>query len=196
MSHAPYGVGDASYQAAGGIDGLRRLVDDFYQQMDSLPEAAALRRLHPEDLAPSRDKLACFLSGWLGGPRLFSEKYGAIAIPAFHAGPSTRHSARRGCCAWSGRSPGRATRRISPSTCWCSCGCRPSGWCRPPGRGTACRAEAQRRRRRSSRKLQAWSMSSPQASSHGCSPHHCMKRSSSPSCCASSAPRRVRVSSR
>ncbi|MFE1814372.1 group II truncated hemoglobin [Metapseudomonas otitidis] len=85
MSHAPYGVGDASYQAAGGIDGLRRLVDDFYQQMDSLPEAAALRRLHPEDLAPSRDKLACFLSGWLGGPRLFSEKYGSIAIPAFHA---------------------------------------------------------------------------------------------------------------
>lgn len=33
----------------------------------------------------ARDKLACFLSGWLGGPRLFSERYGPIAIPAFHA---------------------------------------------------------------------------------------------------------------
>lgn len=85
MNNPPFGVGDASYQAAGGIDGLRRLVDDFYRLMDQLPEAAALRRMHPQSLDVSRDKLACFLSGWLGGPRLFSEKYGAISIPAFHA---------------------------------------------------------------------------------------------------------------
>ncbi|MEX6502500.1 group II truncated hemoglobin [Pseudomonas zhanjiangensis] len=86
MSHRPsYGVGDASYQAAGGIDGLRRLVGDFYQLMDQLPEAAELRRLHPADLDLSKDKLACFLSGWLGGPKLFGERYGAISIPAFHA---------------------------------------------------------------------------------------------------------------
>ncbi|WP_342246531.1 group II truncated hemoglobin [Pseudomonas sp. OTU5201] len=81
----PFGTGDASYQAAGGIDGLRRLVDDFYRLMDELPEAADLRRLHPESLELSRDKLACFLSGWLGGPKLFSEKYGSISIPSFHA---------------------------------------------------------------------------------------------------------------
>lgn len=85
MNNPPFGVGDASYQAAGGIDGLRRLVDDFYRLMDQLPEAAALRRMHPPSLDVSRDKLACFLSGWLGGPRLFGEKYGAISIPAFHA---------------------------------------------------------------------------------------------------------------
>lgn len=84
-SNPPYGVGDASYQAAGGIDGLRRLVDDFYRLMDELPEAAALRGMHPQSLEQSRDKLACFLSGWLGGPKLFSEKYGSIAIPSFHA---------------------------------------------------------------------------------------------------------------
>ena len=53
--------------------------------MDERPEAAALRALHPTDLSASRDKLACFLSGWLGGPRLFAEKYGSISIPAFHA---------------------------------------------------------------------------------------------------------------
>ena len=86
MTNTPtYGVGDASYQAAGGIDGLRRLVDDFYDLMEQRPEAAAIRAMHPQDLAASRDKLACFLSGWLGGPRLFSERYGPIAIPAFHA---------------------------------------------------------------------------------------------------------------
>lgn len=81
----PYGTGDASYRAAGGITGLRQLVDDFYRLMDERPEAAALRALHPADLSSSRDKLACFLSGWLGGPRLFAERYGSISIPAFHA---------------------------------------------------------------------------------------------------------------
>jgi len=86
MSSTPtYGVGDASYQAAGGIEGLRRLVDDFYRIMDESPAAADLRRMHPESLEASRDKLACFLSGWLGGPKLFAEKYGPIVIPAFHA---------------------------------------------------------------------------------------------------------------
>jgi hemoglobin len=84
-STEPFGVGDASYQAAGGIDGLRCLVDDFYRIMDESDAAADIRRMHPESLDMARDKLACFLSGWLGGPRLFSEKYGSISIPAFHA---------------------------------------------------------------------------------------------------------------
>ncbi|MCL5041968.1 MAG: group II truncated hemoglobin [Gammaproteobacteria bacterium] len=80
-----YGEADASYQAAGGIEGIRQLVDDFYAVMDSWPGAARIRRMHPTDLGPARDKLSCFLSGWLGGPRLFQEKYGSISIPAFHA---------------------------------------------------------------------------------------------------------------
>ena len=46
MNNPPFGVGDASYQAAGGIDGLRRLVDDFYRLMDQLPEAARIRHIH------------------------------------------------------------------------------------------------------------------------------------------------------
>lgn len=81
----PYGSGDSSYLAAGGIAGLRHLVDDFYRLMDERPKAAALRALHPASLSAARDKLACFLSGWLGGPRLFAEQYGSISIPAFHA---------------------------------------------------------------------------------------------------------------
>ncbi|ANY87343.1 MULTISPECIES: group II truncated hemoglobin [Pseudomonas] len=85
MNTPAYGTGDASYQAAGGIDGLRRLVDDFYRLMDQCPEASSIRRMHPDNLEGSRDKLACFLSGWLGGPRLYSERYGPIAIPSFHA---------------------------------------------------------------------------------------------------------------
>lgn len=85
MTTPAYGTGDASYQAAGGLEGLRRLVDDFYRLMDQDPAAAPVRQMHPADLAGSRDKLACFLSGWLGGPRLYAERYGSIGIPSFHA---------------------------------------------------------------------------------------------------------------
>ena len=80
-----YGVGDASFRAAGGVEGLRRLVADFYRLMNALPEAAALRAMHPDDLTEAADKLHRFLCGWLGGPKLYREKYGAIHIPSAHA---------------------------------------------------------------------------------------------------------------
>ena len=81
----PYGEGDASFQAAGGIAGLQKLVDDFYDIMEQLPETREIRDMHPQDLTESRDKLARFLCGWLGGPRLYREKYGPISIPRAHA---------------------------------------------------------------------------------------------------------------
>lgn len=79
-----YGVNDNSYQMAGGIEGLTRLVDDFYRFMDELPEAKTIRDMHPQDLTESRQKLAYFLSGWLGGPKLYSQNYGSIRIPMAH----------------------------------------------------------------------------------------------------------------
>ena len=79
-----YGVGDASFQAAGGRSGLRKLVDDFYDHVDHLPEAQGIRAMHPEDLSLARDKLSRFLSGWLNGPDTFQEKYGSIRIPRAH----------------------------------------------------------------------------------------------------------------
>lgn len=80
-----YGVEDGSFRAAGGIDGIRRLVDDFYDLMDEREGALTIRRMHPEDLEESRDKLARFLCGWLGGPKRYREKYGPISIPKAHA---------------------------------------------------------------------------------------------------------------
>ena len=56
------------YQAAGGLEGLTKLVDEFYAIMDTLPEARTIRNMHPQGLAESRKKLTYFLSGWLGGP--------------------------------------------------------------------------------------------------------------------------------
>ncbi|MCX7672979.1 MAG: group II truncated hemoglobin [Thiobacillaceae bacterium] len=64
------------YQRIGGEPKVRALVERFYQLMDELPEAWDIRRLHPADLTHSRQKLFEFLSGWMGGPQLFVEKYG------------------------------------------------------------------------------------------------------------------------
>jgi hemoglobin len=80
-----FGVKDASFKAAGGVEGIRKLVDDFYRIMDETGDASIIRRMHPADLTGSRDKLARFLCGWLGGPRLYTEKYGPISIPDVHA---------------------------------------------------------------------------------------------------------------
>ncbi len=79
-----YGTEDASYKAAGELEGITKLVDAFYDYMERLDEAKIIRKMHPHDLTISRDKLTCFLSGWLGGPRLYSQKYGAISIPNVH----------------------------------------------------------------------------------------------------------------
>ena len=80
-----YGDGDTSFRTAGGVAGLRKLVDDFYRMMDTLPEAAVIRAMHPADLTEAADKLHRFLCGWLGGPKLYREKYGSIHIPSAHA---------------------------------------------------------------------------------------------------------------
>jgi len=79
-----FGVGDASYQAAGGSAGIERLVADFYRIMDESEAAQGVRSMYPEDLTLAREKLAAFLSGWLGGPRRYAEKFGSISIPQFH----------------------------------------------------------------------------------------------------------------
>jgi hemoglobin len=64
------------YERIGGEQKIRELVDRFYQLMDSLPEAGQIRSMHARDLRASREKLFMFLSGWLGGPQLYMEKYG------------------------------------------------------------------------------------------------------------------------
>ncbi|MGZ3695480.1 MAG: group II truncated hemoglobin [Bdellovibrionota bacterium] len=78
------GIGDASFQAAGGEEGLRLLVDRFYEGMEKIPAAKSVRDMHKEDLTEVRDKLARFLCGWLGGPKRYNEKYGPISIPLSH----------------------------------------------------------------------------------------------------------------
>lgn len=77
-------VPQTPYQRIGGADGLRRLVHRFYELMDTLPEAWDVRKLHPEDLAGSEQKLFMYLSGWLGGPDLFVQSFGHPRLRARH----------------------------------------------------------------------------------------------------------------
>ena len=64
------------YELLGGDEGIRRLVDRFYDVMDSAPEATNVRALHATSLKASREKLYLYLTGWTGGPPVYVEKYG------------------------------------------------------------------------------------------------------------------------
>lgn len=81
----PYGKGDATYQAAGQESGIRQLVDCFYDTMEANANYATIRSWHPRNSEISRDKLARFLCGWMGGPARYNERYGPINIPEAHA---------------------------------------------------------------------------------------------------------------
>lgn len=63
---------------------VRRITKRFYEIMDTHPEVIELRRIHPEDLSSSEEKLYEFLVGWLGGPPLFTQKYGHPRLRARH----------------------------------------------------------------------------------------------------------------
>jgi hemoglobin len=74
----------SAFELVGGAERLRELVDRFYDLMDLEPEFAGIRALHPPSLEGSRDKLYWFLSGWMGGPNLYIERYGHPRLRARH----------------------------------------------------------------------------------------------------------------
>jgi hemoglobin len=72
------------YEKIGGEITVRALVNEFYRLMDTLEEAKGIRAQHGDDLEPIKEKLFDFLSGWLGGPQLFVQKYGHPRLRARH----------------------------------------------------------------------------------------------------------------
>lgn len=64
------------YEIIGGEQGARALANRFYDIMASDPYAKPLYDMHPQPLDRIRQVFFEFLSGWLGGPDLFAEKYG------------------------------------------------------------------------------------------------------------------------
>lgn len=72
------------FELLGGEEGVRRLVDRFYDLMDSAPEAATIRALHATSLAASRHKLHLYLMMWTGGPQTYIEQRGHPRLRARH----------------------------------------------------------------------------------------------------------------
>jgi len=75
---------DSIYQQLGEEEGIRRIVDRFYDLMDTLPEVQTLRDMHPPNLTSSREKLTWFLMGRFGGPNAFVERVGPPRLRARH----------------------------------------------------------------------------------------------------------------
>jgi hemoglobin len=74
----------SAFDLVGGDAKLRELVGRFYDLMDLDPQFAGIRALHPTSLDGSRDKFYWFLSGWMGGPSLYVERFGHPRLRARH----------------------------------------------------------------------------------------------------------------
>jgi hemoglobin len=72
------------YDLIGGDAQVRALVDRFYDLMDFEPAYRELRAVHGSTLESAREKLYLFLSGWLGGPPLYTDRYGHPMLRARH----------------------------------------------------------------------------------------------------------------
>lgn len=73
------------YDRLGGHEAIERIVEAFYDRMDSDAEFAELRAMHAGDLAPMRRSLAGFLTGWAGGPRDWFEANPGKCMMSAHA---------------------------------------------------------------------------------------------------------------
>jgi hemoglobin len=74
-----------TYEKIGGEATVAKLCARFYELMNTVPQFQGIRAMHKEDLSESRDKLFMFLSGWMGGPDLFVEKFGHPRLRGRHA---------------------------------------------------------------------------------------------------------------
>ncbi|WP_299796541.1 group II truncated hemoglobin [uncultured Shewanella sp.] len=73
-----------AYELIGGEPVIRALAHQFYLQMQEQGRASELLSMHQAPIEESEQKLFEFLSGWLGGPGLFEQKYGHPALRARH----------------------------------------------------------------------------------------------------------------
>ena len=72
------------YQILGGDAKVRELVERFYDLMELEANYRRLREVHGTSLESAREKLHLFLSGWLGGPSLYTDRFGHPMLRARH----------------------------------------------------------------------------------------------------------------
>ncbi|ANL35463.1 globin-like protein [Rhizobium phaseoli] len=72
------------YEAIGGDPAVRALTHRFYALMDTLPEASYVRAVHPPSLQGSEEKFYEYMTGYLGGPPLYTDKRGHPRLRSRH----------------------------------------------------------------------------------------------------------------
>ena len=75
-SGTPHPWGDASspYEEIGGDDGVKALAEAFYDVIES--DSPRLREMLPRNTSKTREKFYMYLSGWMGGPPLYEQRWG------------------------------------------------------------------------------------------------------------------------
>ena len=73
-----------AYDRLGGQGAITAIVNRFYDLMEHDPAYAGLRAMHAPDLAPMRQSLAGFLTGWSGGPRDWFEANPGRCMMSMH----------------------------------------------------------------------------------------------------------------
>lgn len=77
-----------------GEEKIIELAHAFYDVMDELEEAKDIRKMHGEDLTEIKEKLADYLTGWMGGPPKYHDKHGTVCLTDphehYHIGPAER----------------------------------------------------------------------------------------------------------
>lgn len=76
----------SAYESLGGAEGVHRLVNAFYDLVEKDPLGAPLMALHNlgNGLAHARVAQFEFMSGFLGGPQLYVERYGHSNVRKMH----------------------------------------------------------------------------------------------------------------
>lgn len=77
---------ESLFNQVGGEDGIRALVETFYDIIEQDPEAAALHNLHLQGhgLAHSRQEQFNFLCGFFGGPQYYVMKHRHSRLKEIH----------------------------------------------------------------------------------------------------------------
>ena len=67
-----------------GDDGIKQLVNAFYDVMDELPLAAGIRAMHAENLDNVKRMLTAYMTGWMGGPPVYQAIKGTVCLTDPH----------------------------------------------------------------------------------------------------------------
>ncbi|MGD2102415.1 MAG: group II truncated hemoglobin [Acidimicrobiia bacterium] len=70
----PWGDAATPYLEVGGDERVKALAETFYDVIEE--QSPRLQALLPANTANTRRKLHMYLSGWMGGPPLYEEKWG------------------------------------------------------------------------------------------------------------------------